>query len=134
MDLNEYVKPGLSSEEIFTVEERHLAPHIGSGSARVLATPSMIAFMEGLSHRLLAKHIPDGYSSVGVLVNVRHLAPTPLGKQVRVRTEALAVEGILVTFKVEAWDEKEQIGIGEHQRAVIDHARFLKRVEAKSQG
>lgn len=132
MELSEFIQPGMTNEETIRVEEQNLARHIGSGSLRVLATPAMIAFIERISHQLLAKHLPEGYSSVGTLVNVRHLAPTPLGSQVRVRTEVTGVEGPLVTFRVEAWDESEQIGSGEHLRAVIDEARFLRRVASKS--
>jgi len=67
-----------------------------------------------------------------MLVNVRHLAPTPLGSSVRVLSEVLEVDGLRVTFSVQAWDQSEPIGDGQHQRMVIDEARFLRRVEAKS--
>jgi predicted thioesterase len=132
MDLSALIKPGMSLETTFQVEAQHSAAHIGSGSLRVLATPVMIAFMESTSHRLLAQRLPAGYSSVGMLVNVRHLAPTPLGSSVRVLSEVLEVDGLRVTFSVQAWDQSEQIGDGQHQRMVIEEARFLRRVEAKS--
>jgi len=132
MDLSALIKPGMSLETTFQVEAQHSAAQIGSGSLRVLATPIMIAFMESTSHRLLAQRLPAGYSSVGMLVNVRHLAPTLLGSSVRVLSEVLEVDGLRVTFSVQAWDQSEQIGDGQHQRMVIDEARFLRRVEAKS--
>ena len=132
MDLSALIKPGMSLETTFQVEAQHSAAHIGSGSLRVLATPVMIAFMESTSHRLLAQRLPAGYSSVGMLVNIRHLAPTPLGSSVRVLSEVLEVDGLRVTFSVQAWDQSEQIGDGQHQRMVIEEARFLRRVEAKS--
>jgi len=132
MDLSEFIKPGMTLETTFQVEAQHSAAHIGSGSLRVLATPIMIAFMESTSHRLLAQRLPAGYSSVGMLVNIRHLAPTPLGSSVRVLSEVLEVDGLRVTFSVQAWDQSEPIGDGQHQRMVIDEARFLRRVEAKS--
>jgi predicted thioesterase len=131
MELLELIHLGMTSEEIFLVEERHLATHVGSGAAQVLATPWMIAFMEGVSHRLLAKYLPAGYSSVGAHIDVHHLAPTPLGCSVRIRTEVREVQGFRVTFSVQAWDDQEQVGDGLHERVVIDEARFLKRVEAK---
>ncbi len=131
MDLSALIQPGMILETTFQVEAQHSAAHIGSGSLRVLATPIMIAFMESTSHRLLAQRLPPGYSSVGMLVNVRHLAPSPMGSTVRVRSEVLEVDGLRVTFKVQAWDQSEQIGDGQHQRVVIDEARFLRRVEAK---
>jgi len=132
MDLKELIRPGMTLEITFVVEEQHLARHLGSGSASVLSTPYMIAFMEGASHSLLAQSLPEGYSSVGTHVDIRHLAPTPQGSTVRVKTEVVAVEGNLVEFNIQAWDECEQIGSGLHERAVIDIARFQRRVTAKS--
>ncbi len=131
MELDQIIKAGMSKEEVFLVEERHSALHVGSGSVRVLATPWMIGFMERVCQRLLAEHLPQGYSSVGVRVDVQHLAPSPVGSLVRVRGEILSLDGGKVNFKVEAWDGEEQIGAGQHQRVVIDEARFLRRVAAK---
>ena len=131
MDLIQILRPGMQREETFRVEEEHAAIHIGSGSSRVLATPWMIAFMERVSHRLVSENLPQGYSSVGVVVDVRHLAPTPIGGRVRVRAEIIELNGLNVALVVQAWDESELVGEGRHQRVVIDEARFLKRVEAK---
>ncbi len=134
MDLTEIIHPGLIKEESFSVDEDKTARHVGSGSSRVLATPWLIAFIERTSHRLLAESLPDGFSSVGVHIDVRHLAPTPLGSTVRVRAEVIALDGWRISFFIQAWDETELIGEGTHQRVVIDEARFLKRVEAKQRG
>ena len=131
MDISQVLHTGMRREEAFRVEEEHAAIHIGSGSSRVLATPWMIAFMERVSHRLLAEHIPAGYSSVGVAVEVRHLALTPIGGLVRVRVEIVDLDDRKVLLAVEARDENEVVGEGRHQRVVIDEARFLKRVESK---
>jgi fluoroacetyl-CoA thioesterase len=131
MQLTDLFHPGMTNEETFVVGERQLAPHVGSGALRVLATPWLIAQMEGASHRLLAKHLPEGYSSVGIHVDMRHLAPTPLGDTVRVQSEVLSVDGWTVAFAVRAWDTTEQIGECKHERFVIDVARFLKRVATK---
>lgn len=131
MELGEYVEPGMSREETFVVGERHLASHVGSGSARVLATPSMIGFMEGTAHRLLAGRLPDGYSSVGTVVDVRHLAPSAVGSALHVRADVVSVEDRRVTLRVQAWDVQESVGDGMHERVVIDVASFLKRVAAK---
>jgi predicted thioesterase len=91
----------------------------------------MIAFMERTSRDLLAQYIPKGFSSVGVEVNVRHVAPTPMGGSVRIMSEVLKVDELRVLFSVNAWDDIEKVGEGEHQRVVIDEARFLRRVESK---
>jgi fluoroacetyl-CoA thioesterase len=131
MDIAELIHPGMTREDNFEVTMEYSAIHLGSGSARVLATPWMIAFMERVSHRLLTCCLPEGHSSVGSHVDVHHLAPTPVGATIRVRVEVLAVDGNRVDYSVEAWDEVEKIGEGKHTRVVIDEARFWKRVEKK---
>lgn len=131
MEFKECIQLGMKHEATFRVDEQYTAFHIGSGSLRVLATPSMIGFMERISHQLLARCLPSGYSSVGAVVDVRHLAPTPLGWTVRVTSEVIEVDGRKVTLAVEAWDDQEKVGEGRHQRVVIDENRFLQRVQAK---
>jgi len=131
MQLDEFIKTGMSAEIIFQVEERHSAAHVGSGSLKVLASPVMIAYMERAARNLLANSLPDEYSSVGVHVDIHHLAASPLGARVRVRCEIQGIDGRRVDFAVQAWDEQEIIGRGTHQRVVIDIKRFLSRVETK---
>jgi predicted thioesterase len=131
MNINELVHPGESREEVFTVEEEHSALTVGSGSARVLATPWMVAFMERAAHRLLAERLPAGSSSVGVLVEIRHKAPTPVGNSVRVLVEVSEINGLWVTFSFRITDDFELVGEGRHQRVVIDEARFESRIAAK---
>lgn len=131
MEWTDIIKPGMAREETFLVDEDKTARHVGSGASRVLASPWLIAFMERVSHRLIAERLPEGSSSVGVLVNVRHLAPTPVDSQVRVRAEVNKVDGSRVTLSVQAWDHVELVGEGTHQRMVIDQERFLRRVETK---
>lgn len=132
MELTEYFKPGMYKETVFDVTEEHSAIQLGSGSMRVLATPMMIRFMEITSHRLLEQRLPEGLSSVGTHVDVRHQAPTPINNPVRVRSEIMELNGLKVRFSVTAWDDLEQVGAGFHQRFIIDLARFMKRVEAKT--
>jgi len=131
MELTDNIKPGMAREETFLVQEDETARHIGSGASRVLASPWLIAFMERVSHRLIAEQLPEEFSSVGVLINVRHVAPTPVGSQVKVRADITEVNGSRVTLNVQAWDHVELIGEGSHQRIVIDQERFLRRVDAK---
>ena len=133
MDTNKHLKPGLSHQMEFTVEERHTASHIGSGRVKVLATPWMIAFMEITSRTLLDMHLPDSYSSVGTLVNVRHLAPTPLGSKVHAQVNIEKVEGNKITLSVSVSEGEVEVGKGAHERYVIDVDRFLKRVNKLDQ-
>lgn len=131
MDLNPKIKSGLTREETFLVEDVNAAIHVGSGSSPVLATPWMIAFMERVSHRLLAEHLSPGETSVGIYLEIKHMAPTPVGATVRVKAHTTEVAGGQVVFTVEAWDHVERIGQGIHRRVVIDEERFLRRVRAK---
>ncbi len=113
------------------VDEQYTASQVGSGSLRVLSTPSMILMMERASHQLLARVLPQGYSSVGIHIEVRHLAPSPIGSLVHVRSEVMQVDERTAVFKLTAWDQFENIGEGIHTRALIDVERFLKRVASK---
>lgn len=131
MELSELIHPGMTREDRFEITMDNSAIHIGSGSSRVLATPWMIAFMERVSHQLLTCCLPEGYSSVGTHLDVRHLAPTPVGATVRIKSEVLSLDGIRVYFSIEAWDDLEKIGEGKHERVVIEEGRFLRRVEKK---
>jgi predicted thioesterase len=131
MQLTDILESGMRREEIYTVQNEHSAAHVGSGSSRVLATPWMIAFIERTARDLLADVLPEGYSSVGVHVDIRHLAPSPIGSQVRSQVEVNAIQGSKVDFTVRAWDEQELIGEGTHRRVVIEEARFLRRVTEK---
>ncbi len=131
MEEMEKFKLGMKEEQEFVVEEQYTAGHVGSGSLRVLATPSMIGFMERVARDLMERNLPEGYSSVGAWVEVRHLAATPVGAKVRVACEISALDGRKVDFRLEAWDEVEKIGEGRHQRVAIDVARFLQRLQAK---
>jgi fluoroacetyl-CoA thioesterase len=97
----------------------------------VLATPEMIRLMEGAAVRAVDPLLPEGYSTVGIHVDVKHLAATPQGMRVRVRAELQEVDGRKLTFRVEAFDEVEQVGEGIHQRMIVDLAKFRQRVEAK---
>lgn len=123
--------PGLAKEKMITVTEDLTAKHLGSGSVLVLATPSMIALMENVAQESVQPFLPDGQTTVGVHVDVRHLAATPLGLEVRVRSEVLSVAGRLVTFKVEAFDAVDKCGEGVHERMIIDLARFQERLDRK---
>jgi len=131
MELSDLIQPGMTREDSFAITMENSAIHLGSGSSRVLATPWMIAFMERVSHRLLTCCLPEGFSSVGTHLDVRHLAPTPVGATIRVRAEVLSMDGNRVYFSIEVWDNLEKIGEGKHERVVIDEARFLRRVEKK---
>jgi len=126
------ITPGLVREETFTVEDQHTAYHIGSGDERVLGTPWMISFMERVSNRLVAENLPEGNMSVGIHVDVKHLAATPVHAIVRIRAEVLEVVKNRVNLSIEAWDDQEKIGEGTHWRAAVEKTRYMKRVMEKA--
>jgi len=130
-NLTNHLKPGQIREETFLVEEQHTAYHIGSGDERVLGTPWMISFMERVSNRLVAEHLPEGHMSVGIQVDVKHLAATPINVQIRVRAEILEIVKNRVNLSIEAWDEQDKIGEGTHWRAAVEKDRFMQRVLGK---
>ena len=132
MELTELITPELIREETFTVAEEHTAYHIGSGDQRVLGTPWMISFMERVSNRLLAEHLPEIYITVGTHVDVYHLAPSPIHSIIRVKVGILEVKKNKVKLTVAAWDQEDQIGSGFHTRAVVNKARFMQRADEKS--
>ena len=125
------IQIGLAAERSETVTEALLATRLGSGSVEVYATPAMVALMESAAVAAIEPLLPEGQSSVGTALDVKHLAATPPGQQVRARAEVIDVDRRQVTFKVQAWDEQELIGAGTHTRFVIDVARFMQRVQSK---
>ncbi len=126
------IAPGLVGEASLIVEEIHTARRLGSGGMGVLATPVMIALMENAARSLVDSKLDQGQLSVGVNVNVSHLAATPVGMRITARAELVAVNGHRLTFKVEAHDEREKIGEGTHVRAIINLDRFTARLAAKA--
>ncbi|HLZ26469.1 MAG TPA: thioesterase family protein [Chloroflexota bacterium] len=125
---------GLIGELTTTVEPSTLASSVGSGGLDVLSTPSLIALMENAARSAVESLLPPDRTTVGVRVDVRHLAATPPGDQVRARAELVEVDGRRLIFHVEAFDSHEKIGEGTHERMVVDPARLLARAQAKRGG
>src|SRR6266850_7509137 len=99
---------------------------------QVLATPVMVLMMENAALNAIRPYLDPGESAVGTAIDVRHLAATPVGHEVRAEAEVVNVEGKRIEFKVSARDETEQIGSGTHQRMVIDLRSFDERLAKKS--
>lgn len=126
------LQPGLTHEVQTVVDQPRLASAFGSGSIDVFATPAMIALMEAAAADCVAHLLPEGSITVGTRVDVRHVAATPLGMRVSARAELIEVDQRRLVFRVTASDEKELIGDGTHERAIVDRARLLARATAKS--
>ena len=129
--LEEKLHMGLSGSAELVVGEEHTAPRVGSGKVHVLATPVMINLIEAAALAAVEHLLPDGYQSLGTLLNVRHIAATPVGMRLRATAEVLGVEGRTIRFRVEAHDEKELVGDGSHERVVVNVAKFDQRVQRK---
>ncbi len=123
--------PGLTGEIKVIVTETHTAAHLGSGLVPVLGTPMLVGLMEGAAVQALDGRLPPGQTSVGGRIDVRHLAPTPVGMHVRARAELTKVQGRRLEFRVEAWDEVEQIGTATHERFIVAVERFVAHAQAK---
>ena len=129
MDLN--LSVGMTGEKREIVSGDNTAIKFGSGSVPVYATPAMIALMEGAAVNAIDPHLPEGMCTVGVDLQVRHMAATPVGLTVRAIAELTEIDGKRLVFSVNAFDAKEQIGTGTHERYVISTQRFLEKAEAK---
>ena len=126
-----HLKPGLTGSAELVVAVEHTAPSIGSGLVPVLATPVMINLIEAAALAAVERLLPAGHQSLGIHLDVRHFAATPIGMRVRATAELTEVDGRTLTFRVEARDEREPIGDGTHQRVVVNVARFDARVQKK---
>ncbi|TMG80794.1 MAG: thioesterase [Betaproteobacteria bacterium] len=125
------LRPGLRGEAGLVVSGEHTAPRVGSGAVSVLATPVMINLMEAAALAAVERFLPPGYQSLGTVLNVRHIAATPVGMRVQATAIVQAVEGRTIRFTVEARDERERIGDGTHERVVVNVAKFDQRVKRK---
>jgi predicted thioesterase len=128
------IRPGLRGESVLVVAEEHTAPRIGSGAIPVLATPVMINLFEAAALDAAERLLPGGYQSLGTVLDIRHIAATPVGMRVTASAVIVRVEGRTIFFNVEAHDERELIGDGRHERMVVNVARFDERVQRKLRG
>ncbi len=122
---------GLKNEMQLQTGPEHSGQKFFHGVPDVFGTPFLGGLFEGVSAALMAPHLGAGEQSVGISMNLKHTAPTPLGMEVRAVTEVTAVEGRKITFKVEGFDAKEKIGEAVHERFIINAEKFNQRVEAK---
>ncbi|HET9319948.1 MAG TPA: thioesterase family protein [Bryobacteraceae bacterium] len=126
------IRIGATREEKLSVSQDVTIDFMGLEGARVLSTPNMILGLERASRNAVLPMLDPGYDTVGTHVDVYHLAATPIGMTVTFRTEITSVDDRRVNFKVEAFDEKEKIGEGTHQRFIVNAARFAARVQEKA--
>ena len=130
MDLS-CLKIGLSGSASIVVGPEHTAPRVGSGSVAVLATPVMINVIEAAALACVEDLLPEGHQSLGIHLDVRHFAATPVGMRLTATAELTGVEGRTLTFRVEARDDREVVGDGTHQRVAVNVTKFDERVQKK---
>jgi fluoroacetyl-CoA thioesterase len=126
----EGLKAGMKSTATLKVERKHCTSR---GGPWVFSTPEMVKFSELACHALAAPQLGAGQNSVGVVVHIRHMAPTVEGQNVRAEVELVEVDRRRLKFKVNLFDELDQIGECEHERFVIDVDKSLERLKAKAQ-
>ncbi len=131
MEIQE-IAVGNCIEDTQLVTLERVASNLGSGTLQVYATPAMVAFVEQTCRKLVEPHLPEGTTTVGIALTVRHIAPTPLGRKVSVQAEIVLIEKSVISFQATIWDEIEKIGEVAHERAVIEIDRFTARVLKKS--
>jgi len=115
-----------------TVTAEMSAARVGSGLVDVFATPMMVALIEQTCYESVLPHLDEGQGTVGTLVNVSHVSATPIGMRVWCESELVEVDRRRLVFKVKAYDECGLIGEGTHERFIIDTAKFMDKLKAKS--
>lgn len=123
--------PGLTGVAVDTVTPANSAVALGSGDVPVFATPAMAGLMEAAAVDALRDALDANQTTVGVHLDIQHLAATPVGMTVRAEARLMTVEGRRLTFRVVANDDVEQIGAGTHQRVIVDRERFMQRTLSK---
>ena len=123
--MKDTLKPGMSAEQIITTTPEMGIVHLGPTAPRMFSTPAMIQLMEGTCVQFLTPHMDAGEQTVGFHVDVKHLAPTKIGQNVRAKVTLKEIKGRRLLFTVEAFNEDgTKVGDGTHERAVVSIDRF----------
>ena len=122
---------GIKGYKEITVTKELTAISLGSGDLEVYATPAMIALMEETASESVKPGLEVGQGSVGTCIAIKHLAATPIGMRVRCESELVEVDGRRLVFNITAYDEKDKIGEGTHERFIILNDKFQSKVNSK---
>ena len=126
------LEAGQSAEVERVVTPDLTADALGNPGVKVLATPFVLTLLENAAHAVMKPHLPAGAGTVGTMVEMKHLAPTPLGMTVRAKAILVETDGKRCLFQVEAYDQVEKIAEGRHERFVIPNLeKFLDRAMKK---
>ncbi len=125
-------KVGDTGEQVIQTEMKHAVEFAGNGMPAVVSTPHLVGFLERTARETMAHHLDADERSVGIEIDIRHLAPTPVGQAIHCTARIIAVEDRKITFQIEARDAYEVIVRGLHRRAVIRTESFSRRVNEKA--
>ena len=126
------ISPGIKNQLRQTVTDQMTADRVGNGLAQVFAIPMMIALMEQTCAESVAPLLPEGQSTVGTHINVSHCSATPIGMDVWCDSELIEVDRRRLVFHVKAFDSCGLIGEGQHERFIVDNAKFQANTENKA--
>lgn len=127
------LSPGLSATIQHQVNEASTARKLGSGAVDVLGTPELVRLMEVAAVTTLDGHLPPEFTTVGVAINVKHIAPTPVGLSLKVRASLTDVQGRRLKFQIIAHDDVEEVGGATHERVLVEVDSFVARANHKLQ-
>lgn len=122
---------GIKGNQKINVDNTNTAEVYGSGDLSVFATPAMIGLMEFTSSQSVAPYLSEGQSTVGTVVNVKHMAATPVGMEVTCESELIEIDRRRLVFNVKAFDECGIIGEGIHERFIVDVEKFMDKTNGK---
>ena len=114
----------------YLVKENNTAKNMGSGDLDVLATPSLVAFMENAAKEYLNTFLPEALGSVGSNININHIAPTLVGKEITVQGKITEIiKEKIIIFSLEAYEQDKKIGDATHTRVIINNEKFLSNLQ-----
>jgi len=126
MTLNNIKVPeGLSYTFEMRVRKEDTAKEMGSGSLDVFATPSMVAMLEKASVEAVGEYIPEGFTTVGIKVEIDHLKASKTGATIKFESRLIKTEGYLLSFEVKASENDKLVGSGTHKRYIVEIEKFL---------
>lgn len=125
------MEKGLKNKKTITVTADKTAETMGSGTLPVFATPAMVALMENTAAESVESLVGEGYTTVGTLINVKHLSADPVGVEVTCESELVEVDGRKLAFEIKVFDREGIVGEAYHERFIIDKTRFMDKVLKK---
>ena len=125
IDMIEELKVGITNKLKKEVTADDTAIKLGSGTLQVFSTPMMVAMMECSAKDLVQPYLSEGHSTVGIALNIKHIAATKVGKKVWAVSKLIEIDRKRLVFEIEAFDEEKKIGEGTHERFIVDNEKFI---------